>query len=172
MVDLTIKSVFNYANLEEFEQALRWYNRMRQLIMYNPLTAEVMRSTELVVRASFKISESSFLPFKQVYDQTRNAFEGFESKTSIMQPDRLAEVGCQLEAFQQLNRYLAFWSSQQDGYVAASLYIEKRKERYHSEINEFAIRCSEYAEYAGRLETRIETKPWRFMRFWWRPYGR
>lgn len=75
-----------------------------------------------------------------------------------MQPDRLAEVGCQLEAFQQLNRYLAFWSSQQDGYVAASLYIEKRKERYHSEINEFAIRCSEYAEYAGRLETRDRDK--------------
>lgn len=150
MVELTIRSVLNYANLEEYEQALRWYNRMRQLIMYNPLTAEVMRSTELVVRASFKISGSSFSPFKQVYDQTRNTFEDFKSKTSMMQPDRLAKVGSELEAFQQLNRYLAFWSPQHEGYVAASQYIEKRNERYPSEINEFAIRCNEYAK---RMET-------------------
>jgi hypothetical protein len=155
MVELTIRSVLNYANLEEYEQALRWYNQMRQLIMYNPLTAEVMRSTELVVRASFKISDSSFSSFKQVYDQTRNTFEDFKSKTSMMQPDRLAEVGSELEAFEQLNRYLAFWSPQQDGYVAASQYIEKRKERYPSEISEFAIRCNEYAE---RMETRERNK--------------
>lgn len=146
MIGLTVKSVLNYSSLEDYEQAQRWYDRMRKLIIYNPLSAEVMRSPELVVRASFKTGENSFVPFKQVYDQTRNTFEDFETKKSIMLPGRLAEVGSQLEAFQRLNRYLASWSEQQEGYLTAAKYIEKRREDYANEIDEFGVRLRQYAE--------------------------
>lgn len=146
MVDLTVKSVLNYTALEDYERALRWYERMRKLIIYNPLSAEIMRSTELVVRLGLKIADSSFLPFKHLHDQTLNTFKDFELKQSIMPLDRLAEAGSQLEAFQRLNRYLSFWSQQSEGYMTPTEYIQKRKELYTNDIKEFEVRCQEYAE--------------------------
>jgi tetratricopeptide (TPR) repeat protein len=147
MVDLTVGAVVNYSSLEDYEQARRWYDRMRKLILYNPLNVEITQSVrELGVRAGFKIGGNSYLTFKQVYDNTRHAFKDFDFKKSIMPLDRLAEVGSQFEALQRLNRYLTSWSEQQDGYLTASKYIEKRRQHHANDIDEFGDRLREYTE--------------------------
>ena len=147
MIDLTVGAVANYSSLEDYAQAQRWYDRMRKLIVCNPLNVEVMQSTgEVVVRVGFNIGERSYLTFKQVYDNTRDAFKDFDFKKSIMPPDRLAEVGSQFEALQRLNRYLASWSEQQSGHITASKYIEKRRQHHAIDIGEFGDRLGEYTE--------------------------